>query len=563
MNMCAKQIRFFALLALILAMGVAIGVAQTYTPLYTYPETDRNNTGILPAGMMSQGRDGLLYSTDAYNGANNAGTLFKMSTAGLPTTIYSFCPQAGCKDGAYPLGGATLGFDGNLYGTTNGGGASGAGTVFSVTPGGVLTKLHDFANGTDDSVPDFPVLQGQDGSVYGVSIGQYNGQDGAFYKITPSGNFTAPFDFGYNNGALPNLPTQGTDGNFYGTTILGGQPACSGYQGGCGVVYKLTSAGKQAVLWDFKGFFSNDGALPEGALVQGNDNNFYGVTREGGNSANCGGGCGTVFKITPSGTLTVLYNFTGRPDGAYPDTGLTLGTDGNFYGVTSLGGKANDGALFQITPAGAETVLYNFCSANSCADGFNPETPMVQHTNGKFYGNTSGNSLGGGVFFSLDMGLKPFAGLVTWIGKVGKTAEILGQGFTGTTKVSFNGTPAQFKVVSDTYLAASVPAGATTGFVAVTTPGGVLKSNRKFLVTPQLLSFSPDHGAVGTVVTITGNSLTQTQGVGFGDHVPAKFTVNSDTSVTATVPAGAKTGRVGVKTPGGLGISSGTFTVTP
>lgn len=562
-NSCAKQIRFLAVLVLTLATGVTAAFAQTYTPLYTYPETNRNNTGILPAGLISQGRDGAMYSTDAYNGANNAGTVFKMSTAGQPTTIYSFCPVAGCADGAYPLGGVTLGFDGNLYGTTNGGGKNAAGTVFKVTPGGTLTKLHDFINGTDESVPIYPVLQGQDGNSYGVSVGQYAGQYGAFYKITPGDAFSAPFDFGYGNGAYPNLPTQGIDGSFYGTTILGGQPACTGYQSGCGVVYKLTSGGKETVLWNFKGFFSNDGALPEGALVQGNDGNLYGATREGGNSANCSGGCGTVFKITPSGVLTILHNFTGHPDGAYPDTGLTLGTDSNLYGVTSVGGKFNDGALFQITPAGTETILYDFCSVAGCADGFNPETPLVQHTSGRFYGNTTGNSLGGGVFYSLNMGLKPFAGLVTWTGKVGKTVEILGQGFTGTTQVSFNGTAATFKVMSDTYLAASVPTGATTGFVGVTTPGGTLKSNRKFLVTPQVLSFDKQSGPVGTVVTITGTSLSQTQGVGFGDYTPATFTVNSDTSVTATVPTGAKTGPVGVKTPGGIGISSAIFTVTP
>jgi len=558
----ANQIRFLAVLVLTLVVGTALGVAQTYTPLYTYPETNQGDTGILPAGLMSQGQDGLLYTTDAYNGTNHFGTVFKMTTSGTPTVVYTFCPQAGCKDGGYPLGGVMLGFDGNLYGTTQGGGSNAAGTVFKVTPGGTLTKLHDFVNQSDDSVPVFPLLQGQDGNVYGVSVGQYVGQYGAFYKITPSDVFTAPLDFDYNHGAYPNLPTYGNDGNLYGTTILGGQPACSGYQSGCGVVYKVTPGGKETVLWDFKGFFSNDGALPEGVLVQGNDGNFYGTTREGGNSARCSGGCGTVFKITPAGVLTVLYNFTGDPDGAYPYTGLTLGTDGNFYGVTSVGGKSNAGALFQITPSGTETIVYNFCSVAGCVDGLYPETPLVQHTNGKFYGNTSGNSLGGGVYYSLDMGLKPFAGLVTWEGKVGRTVEILGQGFTGTSKVSFNGTSATFKVVSDTYLTASVPSGATTGSITVTTPGGTLKSNRKFLVTPQVLSFSPPSGPVGTVVTITGNSLTQTQGVGFGDHVPASFTVNSDTSVTATVPSGAITGPVGVKTPGGTAVSTSVFTVT-
>jgi len=138
------------------------------------------------------------------------------------------------------------------------------------------------------------------------------------------------------------------------------------------------------------------------------------------------------------------------------------------------------------------------------------------------------------------------------MGKVGQTVEILGQGLTGTTKVSFNGTPATFKVVSDTFLTATLPSGATTGLVKVATPGGTLTSNRKFLVLPTVLSFSPTSGPVGTSVTITGTSLTRTKGVGFGDQVLAQFTVNSDTQITAIVPQGAKTGPVGVKTLGGL-----------
>jgi uncharacterized repeat protein (TIGR03803 family) len=220
-------------------------------------------------------------------------------------------------------------------------------------------------------------------------------------------------------------------------------------------------------------------------LVQGYDGNFYGTTYYGGTSARCSGACGTLFKITPSGAEKVLHSFTGFPDGAYPDTGLTLGTDGNFYGTTSVGGKYNYGTIFRITPAGKLTILYNFCSVRGCVDGIYPKTPLVQHTNGKFYGSTTGNSLGGSVFYSLDMRLKPFAGLVNWSGKVGATAEILGQGFTGTTNVSFNGTNTKaFTVVSETYLTVTVPAGATTGFVTVTTPGGALKSSRKFLVSP-------------------------------------------------------------------------------
>jgi uncharacterized repeat protein (TIGR03803 family) len=552
------------MIAVTLLLAAAGANAQTYTPLYTYPETNRGNTGILPPDQLAQGRDGNLYTTDASNGANGLGTVFSMTTAGVPTTVYSFCPVTGCLDGDFPMGGVALGFDGNLYGTAQGGGKNAAGTVFKVTPTGTLTTLWTFANGTDDSAPIFPLLQAQDGNLYGVSLAQYNGQYGAFFKVTSSGVFSVLHDFTFVDGSNPNLPTWGTDGNLYGTGYLGGSPACVGYQYGCGVVYKQTSTGKQTVLWNFKGFYSNDGALPAGVLVQGNDGNYYGATREGGNSANCGGGCGSVFKITPAGVLTILHNFTGYPtDGAYPYTGLTLGTDGNFYGVTSLGGKFNLGALYKITPAGTETIIYNFCSVSGCTDGLYPETPLVQHTNGKFYGSTSGNSLGGGVFYSLDMGLKPFARLVTWSGKVGKSAEILGQGFTGTTGVAFNGVNATFTVVSDTYMTATVPSGALTGTVTVTSSSSTLKSDRTFLVTPQLTSFTPGSGVVTASVTITGASLTQATKVTIGGKA-ASFTVNSDTQITAKVPAGAKTGqKITVTTTGGTATSAATFTVLP
>jgi len=327
--------------------------------------------------------------------------------------------------------------------------------VFKVTPTGTLTTLWNFANGTDESAPIYTTVQGQDGNMYGVSVGQYNTQYGAFFKISPSGVFKALRDLGYTNGADPNLPTQGTDGNFYGTTQFGGDPTCK-----CGVVYKLTAAGAITVLHAFKGY-PTDGNRPIGILAQGPDGNFYGTTYKGGTTF----GNGTVFKITPAGVYTLLYSFNygnGNFDAQLPAAGLTLGTDGNFYGVASAGGTKNAGAIFKITPAGAETVLYSFCSV-TCNDGFGAATPLVLHTDGKFYGNTNGNSLGGSVFYSFDVGFKPLVNLVTWSTKVGKTVEILGQGFTGTTKVSFNGVSAPFTNVSDTYMTATVPAGATTG----------------------------------------------------------------------------------------------------
>jgi uncharacterized repeat protein (TIGR03803 family) len=270
-----------------------------------------------------------------------------------------------------------------------------------------------------------------------------------------------------------------------------------------------------------------------------------------------------VFKLTPSGTITVLYGFIQGSGPSVPYGGLVQGTDGNFYGTTSQGGTLNDGTIFRIGgKVSTPTYLYNFDKTT----GLLPEDTLLQHTNGAFYGDTfegGDPSSGCGVFYSWNQGLKPFASLVFTSSKVGKLVQVLGQGFTGTTAVSFNGVAARFTVVADTYLTALVPTGATTGSVTVTTPGGTLTSNKKFRVTPQILSFNPPSGPVGTAVTITGVSLTQATKVTFGAVNATIFTVNSDTQITATVPTGAKTGKIVVTTPGGTATSSGTFTVTP
>jgi uncharacterized repeat protein (TIGR03803 family) len=539
-----------------LLLTAAVAGAQTYTKLYTFPEDSRGDTGIGLAGLMTQGRDGNLYGTIGDDNSNAAGSAFQMTTAGQFTRIYSFCVLTSCKDGSQPWGGVTLGTDGNLYGTTTSGGTVQAGTVFRLTPTGTLATIWNFDNGTDAGAPWYPPFQGLDGTFYGVSNTVYTGDYGAFYKLTPT--TILPYkekvlvDFNYTNGNESNLPVQGTDGSFYGTSVSGGSK-------NLGVIYKITSAGKITVLHNFTGY-PTDGTYPLGAFVQGNDGAFYGVTYQGG--AN---NIGSVFRITSTGTYTLLHSFAGAPnDGTWPRSGLILGSDGNLYGDTLRGGRANDGALYKITTAGQVTILYSLCTVTGCADGFYSATPLIQHTNGKFYGSTSGNSLGGSYFYSLDTGLAPFARIVNWAGKVGTTVELLGQGFLGTTGVSFNGTSATtISKISDTYMTAKVPAGATTGTVTVTTSTGTMRSNRSFLVVPQITSINPTSGVVGSTVTITGVSLTQAAPVTIGGKA-ASFTTNSDTQITATVPAGAKTGlKITATTPGGIAISAASFAVVP
>jgi uncharacterized repeat protein (TIGR03803 family) len=191
---------------------------------------------------------------------------------------------------------------------------------------------------------------------------------------------------------------------------------------------------------------------------------------------------GVLFKLSLGGALTVLHDFlNGSHDGFYPYSGMLLASDGNIYGTTTAGGTTGCGTLFRVTPEDVYSTIYNF----DCVHGQNPESIPIQHTNGKIYSMTAQGGVAGlGVIYSLDLGLAPFVSLVNNWGTVGRTVQILGQGFTGATDVSFNGIPASFTVRSDTFLGATIPAGATTGFITVTTPSGTLTSNKQFIVRP-------------------------------------------------------------------------------
>ena len=364
--------------------------------------------------------------------------------------------------------------------------------------------------------------------------------------MTPSGTLTVLHSFDLTNGSRPNGPlVQGSDGNFYGLTF--GGVGSTRY----GIAFKVTSKGTFTILHTFS---LTDGGNSYGGLTLGKDGNFYGATFNGGTV-----GYGVVFKMTSKGVLTVLHSFTPATDGGTPYGGLVQATDGNFYGVGYLGGSHNHGTIFRISPSGSFHVSYNMDGTH----GDSPEVTLLQHTTGIFYGDTYvGGAHNTGTFYSLKASLAPYAALLPTSGKVGKSIGILGQGFNSATGVSFNGTTAKFNVSSDTFLTATIPAGATTGIVTVTIPSGNLKSNVNFRVTPQIKSFSPTSGSVGTQVKITGVSLTQASKVTFGGVAATQFTVDSDTQVTATVPTGAKTGKIAITTKGGTATSSGVFTVT-
>jgi uncharacterized repeat protein (TIGR03803 family) len=446
--------------------------AQTFKTLVNFNSTNGANP-VYPG--LVQGIDGNLYGTTLGGGVNLSGTVFKLTPTGKLTTLYSFCSQTNCADGALPQAGLTLGTDGNFYGTTSqGGSASDDGVVFRIDTRGVLTILHTF-DLSDGAQPFAPPIQGADGNFYGTTTGGGPYNAGTVFKMTPEGVLTTLHDF-EGDGASPlGTLVQSINGDLYGTTELGGSD-------GDGTIFRVTIGGTFTSLVSFN---SSDGNAPSSGLVQGIDGNLYGTTYNGGSNTTCENGCGTVYKISLSGTLTTVYNFD-LTNGANPVAPLIQGSDGNFYGTTYAGGNGTKcfegcGTIFKLTPGGSLTALHSF----DFGDGAQPYGSVVQATGGDFYGTTTqGGSDSDGTAFGLSTGLGPFVSLVRNPAKVGQTFGVLGQGFTGTTGVSLNGTEATFTVKSNTLLEAKIPVGAKTGYVTVTTPSGTLKSNVPFVVLP-------------------------------------------------------------------------------
>ena len=339
---------------------------------------------------LTLGSDGNFYGTTNSGGAHGYGTIFKITPSANETLLYSF--SGGTTDGSHPQGSLVIGSDGNFYGTTPTGGAHNYGTVFKITPTGAETVLHSFSGGpADGQGPQGSLTLGSDGNFYGTTdFGGSHGY-GTVFKITPNGNESVLYSFGGGtaDGANPfgNL-VQGSDGNFYGMTQAGGPYGINFHDG---TVFKITPTGTETVLH----FFSDgtDGKTPQGSLVQGSDGNFYGMTTYGGSNND-----GIVFKIDPSGNETILHTFAGTSDGATPTSSLIQGSDGNFYGTADSGGAHNWGTLFQITPTGSLTVLWSFTDGS---DGGGPLGDVIFGPDGTIYGTTGNGGIGNkGVVFS-------------------------------------------------------------------------------------------------------------------------------------------------------------------
>ena len=530
------SILFGFLAVLALNLQPAALHAQTYTDLHDLVGPV-DGSGPYSTGMLAQGRDGNVYGTNFTGGTYGYGTVFRITPDGTLTVLHTF---TGGNDGAYPKGGLTLGSDGNFYGATQNGGQTGWGVVYKITPSGTFTALHNFSGSEGCFPTSSPVLGKQANTMYGVTTCS------TAYTITPSGKFTLlstllSFD--------PMAPLElATDGNFYGTGFGGGT--------GQGVIYRLSSSGVVTTIHTFNP--STDGGNPVGPLVQGGDGNLYGTTSNYGQGANP---TGTVFKVALSGkNFTTLKTFDSQSaEGAALYAGLVAGNDGNLYGAALSSSGAPYGTIFKIARTGTFTVLYTFDVTHGAYDYSTP----FGHTNGLVYGTTySGGQTGYGVLWSLANAISPFCSVVGFpSGHSGTTVQILGQGFNSASSVKFGSGSASFTIVSDTFITATVPPTGTSGHVTVTTSGGTLTSPQVYKVIPVLSSFNPTSGPVGTQVTISGSGFVGTTSVTFGG-VNATFTVNSATTITATVPSGAVSGNIKVTTPGGTAISTGAFTVT-
>jgi len=364
------------LLSAIVAAAITVGPITVSAQMLTVLHSFNGSDGQLAESALVQGNDGNFYGTTALGGDNHKGTVFKIDSMGNLTTLHSFSGFP--SDGATPIAGLIQGSDGNFYGTTALGGMFYQGTMFRITPAGTVTILHSFSGLLGDgSVPMSGLVQASDGSFFGTTALGGTHSMGTVFR-TALGIVVTLHSFSGSSGEGAN-PTaklvRGTDGNYYGTTVRGGAQ-------NLGTAFKVSGLGSFTMLHPFSGS-PGEGANPTAGLVQGSDGNFYGTTGLGGAHY-----LGTIFNMTPGGSLTTLHSFSGSGgEGANPLGGLVEGTDGNFYGTTALGGAHFVGTLLKITPAGSLTTLHSF--SGSDGEGAAPVSAVVQGSDGNFYGTTA------------------------------------------------------------------------------------------------------------------------------------------------------------------------------
>lgn len=364
-----------------LASVVQSSAELAFQALYTFPNSNPYPWGV--SAKLIEDDDGDFYGTSIVGGSNNFGTVFRISTAGSLTTLFSF----NGTNGHWPFGGLTRGNDGDFYGVTTYGGdgfvgpafTTGKGTIFRITTNGDLTTLVYF-NGTNGINPIGLLTLGSDGSFYGTTMSGgsgYNGIEsrgaGTIFKVTSTGELTTLTSFGppANDQTQATL-IRGNDELFYGTTFEGGD-------NDNGTIFKITPNGALTTLFSFGG---TNGSGPGANLTLASDGNFYGTTSYGGRDyIGAGSGNGTIFKVRTNGEFSTLLFFNGT-NGSQSFGSLAQGNDGYFYGTTTLGGSNNYGTLFRISTNGALATLVHFDGTN----GVRPVGSMVLGRDGNLYG---------------------------------------------------------------------------------------------------------------------------------------------------------------------------------
>jgi uncharacterized repeat protein (TIGR03803 family) len=563
--------------------------AQTESTLYNFMNT---TDGTEPGAPLILASDGNFYGTTFYggtggtDGTSNEGTVFRITPSGVLTTLYRFCSVGSCTDGVEPDAGLIEAADGNLYGTTFGGGAYGGGTVFKITSStGAFSTVYNFcklASCADGQYLDDAIIQGSDGNFYGTTVQGGANKLGVVFKLTPAGALTVLYNFcSLANCTDGDQPTaglvQGSDGNFYGATGLFSSK-------GAGTVYQITPSGSLTTLHNFCSSANcSDGQFASSNLVQAADGNFYGTTQDGG--AN---GYGVAFRTSSTGQFSVVHDFcavTNCPDGRNA-IGLLQATDGNLYGTGELGGTGGEngsGTIFELSTSGSFTSLYSFCNAPGCSDGADPVATLIQGADGNLYGTTEGifdgptngnvfklvpaSTLSAPVQLSLTSTSIQLGSSATLAWKVpyaiSTTAHLCNafvqKGLTGAGKWTgtqsgtyssstnlYTGSATIAPTAAGTYTYALTCGGVESGFATLT-----VTSNKSASTTA--LTATPSSPTIGQSVTlnaqITGSGATPTGSV--------TFSYGSDVLHTSTINSGAATFIASTN-----GLPVGTYPIT-
>ena len=531
-----KILRSLLVVGLVVVAGRAFNAgAQTVTIVYSFGSSSNDGTG--PFAGLVQGSDSNFYGTTQYGGGNGGGngygTVFRISPGGNYTSLYSFGRFP--NDGEYPVMASCRATMGTSTGRPNTVERTARARCFGSVPV-AITRIS-----TRSPVrPKMGLvrLPGWCWAATGISTGRLRVEGAAPATLVTWATAVASF-FGSVPAVAKRIFTllatplmmgniqpglvMGSDGNIYGTTGGGGT-------NNVGTVFRISSSGTYTILYSF-GDSPTDGNGPEG-LVEGYDSNFYGTTSQGGTNTSCVNGCGTVFRISPSGSYTSLYSFAGylNEDGGDPQAGLVQGSDGNFYGTTSQGGTNSDsGIIFRISSSGSYTILHSF--VGSAIDGAYPQAGLVQGSDGNFYGTTSqgGTStncaFGCGVVFELDVGLGPCGMSISATNAVFDAAG----GSDSVSVTASNG--------------CAWGASSNAGFITITSGSS---GSGDGTVHYSVAANTGTNGLTGTM-TIAGQTFTVTESGTTSSSGSCSYAL-SGTSVTLTEKGGKKT--VSVKTKG-------------